>query len=410
MRFADAALVRERVEGYARRLRLRGAANHVLSAVLALLCGWSRITDDQIRLTQVVELIVATAGRRYDLKTIGRALARLAALDLIVYQPARGRGRRAFMAIHDQFIHDIAVLDRDSSGRVITSGKSQGDTNPVTFSTASPYKSQYNYLPTLHDEAQPATARPTAVDVSTQELQAVLHELPKPMAELPRHLRWLLGGEIRQRLLAGWRPDQILEVLSAPLPQHVERPWRLALWRLRHNIVGVGPRLRPLQQAWDDQATAQAKAAAAEITARWYNSVAAVTSTDERAELLRAHQVKFGEPAADPVAALAGAGRRVARMFPGMPLAAALARWVAEVLGPQPEEVAGQPVAEGATRHTDLLTDLAIAGCQCVVCGSQEAIARPQLPLKSVVCDRCWQVIASEMDANNSGADKRAVA
>ena len=55
------AKVRERVETNAAQLRLRGARRHVLAAVLKLLCGWSRITDDRVGLPQIVELIAAAA-------------------------------------------------------------------------------------------------------------------------------------------------------------------------------------------------------------------------------------------------------------------------------------------------------------------------------------------------------------
>ena len=94
MEFSDAATVRERVGTHAAQMRLRGARRHVLAAVLTLLCGWSKITDDRVGLPQIVELIAAAGGRRYDLKTIGRALAGLAADELIVYRPAQGRGTR----------------------------------------------------------------------------------------------------------------------------------------------------------------------------------------------------------------------------------------------------------------------------------------------------------------------------
>ena len=104
MEFSDAAKVRERVETNAAQLRLRGARRHVLAAVLKLLCGWSKITDDRVGLPQIVELIAAAGGRRYDLKTIGRALAGLAADELIVYRPAQGRGTRSFIGIHDRFV------------------------------------------------------------------------------------------------------------------------------------------------------------------------------------------------------------------------------------------------------------------------------------------------------------------
>ena len=233
----------------------------------------------------------------------------------------------------------------------------------------------------------------------------MLRQLPAPLARLPRHLRWMLGREIRARLAAGWRPDQILDVLAAPMPADVQRPWRLALWRLRHNVVGAGPRLRPLQQAWDAQASAEAKATADDTTARWYADVAAVTSADERAELLCAHEVKFGRRCSDPVAALAGAGRRVARMFPGVPLADALARWATEVLDRRPEPVAVEPVPAAGSISSDLLMDLAIGGCQCAVCGSRRATPRPQLPLKSMVCDQCWPVIAAELRCDERAAD-----
>jgi hypothetical protein len=418
--FSDAQLVRERVETHAQQLALRGARHHVLAAALTLLCGWSRVTDDQVGLPQVVELVAAGGGRRYDLKTIGRALASLAADELIVYRPAQGRGARAFLAIHDRFLGAVGVLERDASGRVITDHSACSHRDSVTFSRRSPYKNQTHYLPTLRASAYAPTTRPTEVPVSTTELKTVLRALPAPMAGLPRHLRWMLGREIRQRLQAGWRPDQILEVLAAPMPADVQRPWRLALWRLRHNVVGAGPRLRPLQQAWDAQAAAADKAAADDTTARWYSDVAAVTSPDQRAELLVAHQAKFGRRPADPVAAIAGAGRRAARLFPQMPLAAALSRWASDAIGHRAGYGAAEPADEGITVATgdygavepgwrslkpDLLIELAIGDCDCVVCGSRHATARPQLPLKSMVCDQCWPVIAADLAAPAAAQD-----
>ena len=116
VRFSDATTVRERVEAHASQMRLRGARQHALTAVLKLLCGWSKITDDRVGLPQIVELITAAGGRRYDLKTIGRALAGLAADEVIVYRPAQGRGTRAFIAIHERFVGDIEVLGRDVLG------------------------------------------------------------------------------------------------------------------------------------------------------------------------------------------------------------------------------------------------------------------------------------------------------
>lgn len=90
--FDDATTVTARVRSHAASLGLRGSRRLVLAAVLTLLCTqWSKITDDQMRLRQLVDAIATAGGRRYDLKTIGRALASLAADELIVYRPAQDR-------------------------------------------------------------------------------------------------------------------------------------------------------------------------------------------------------------------------------------------------------------------------------------------------------------------------------
>ncbi|HZE17304.1 MAG TPA: hypothetical protein VE197_17280, partial [Mycobacterium sp.] len=266
----------------------------VLTAVLQLLCDWSRISDDAVRLAQVKALAATATGRRYDDKTIGRALAALAAGELITYLAARGRGKRAVIAIHPRFTADIHVLQRDAAGHVIATP----DADSVTFSRP-PYKEitttkEKTYPPTPRERHEPPNTRPTEVDVSPKDVVTALTQLPTSMVELPPRLRWLLGGQIRDRLRAGWHPDQILEVLNAPMPSDLQRPWRLALWRLRHNMPGAGPRLAPLQQAWDRQETARAQSQADEATARWYGKVAAVTTEADRARLLQAHSVKFG--------------------------------------------------------------------------------------------------------------------
>ncbi len=414
VRFADATAVRERVEEHAAPLRLRGAPAHALAAVLGMLCGWSRLTDNRLALRQIVDLIAEAGGRRYDLKTVGRALARLAEAELIVYRAAQGRGAQAFIAIHDRFVEGIEVLERDRSGRVIadySGGSDQGVRGQsVTFSADVPLIDQSPYPPTPRNQTLPEACRPTAVEVSTAELREVLRALPAPLDELPRHLRWMLGGEIAKRLKAGWRPDQIFDVLAAPMPATVERPWRLALWRLRHNISGSGPRLKPVQQAWDAKADAGSRGAAAATTARWYDQVAAVTSAQQRAELLRADEMKFGRRSPDPIAALATAGSRVARLFPDMPLAAALTRWSEEILDQhvQPEAVVTQPQPQAATTlFDDLLMNLAIGGSDCVVCAARPGTMRPEMPLKaaSTVCEHCWPHIAAELAAGDPDTD-----
>lgn len=402
----DAQKVRARVEERAAQLQLRGARRWVLTAVLELLCDWSRITDDRVRLSQLVALIAACGGRRYDLKTIGRALSSLAEDRLLVYRAAQGRGAQAFIAIHDQFVSDVAVLDRDESGRVIVAARPPSEADSVTFSGPGPYIDQSTYPPTPRTETLSETSRPSGVQVSTAELRHVLASLPAPLAQLPKHLRWMLGAQIRRRLHAGWRPDQILDVLAAPMPEGVRRPWRLALWRLRHNIVGSGPRLKPVQQAWDAQAAAVARDAAAAAVARWYDQVTAVTSRQQRADLLRADELKFGRRSPDPTAALAAAGSRVARLYPDLPLAAALLRWSEEIFAqhPQSESVTAQPEPESATVVDDLLMNLGIGGSDCVVCAARPGTMRPELPLAaaSTVCDHCWPHIATELAAGDA--------
>ena len=110
MAVADARRVQLRVQSHAATLGLGGARKQVLLAVLELLCGWKRLSDDQIRLTQLVNLCANHSGHRYDLKTIGRALRALHAAELITYEAARGRGNHATIAIHTQFSAGIAIL------------------------------------------------------------------------------------------------------------------------------------------------------------------------------------------------------------------------------------------------------------------------------------------------------------
>lgn len=419
--FSDAALVRARVESRASQLCLRGARRHVLTAVLALLCGWNRISDDRVALGQIVDLVVAGGGRAYDLKTVGRALASLAADQLIAYRPASGRGTRATVAIHDEFVGDVAVLKRDAAGRVVVgahggsprargqvgggpaAGQVAANRDSITFSGPFPYRYQGDNPPTPQNDPQPLATRPNGVEVSSDDLRHVLRNLPHPLDELPRHLRWSLGRETRGRLAAGWRADQILAVLCAPMPPDVRRPWRLALWRLRRNMPGAGPRLRRLQRAWDLAADAQAQEAADELVAGWHRKVTAATSRDDRATLLIAHERQYGCRTTDPVQALAAAGRRVTRRSPGVPLGKALMQWAAQVLGPQSDHIVSEPVSPktgggGArTLTADMLIEMAIGDGECTVCASSEGVAREELPLRSLVCEQCWPVIAAQL-------------
>lgn len=144
------------------------------------------------------------------------------------------------------------------------------------------------------------------------------------------------------------------------------------------------------------------------LITHWYTQVTAVTSAPERERLLQADEVKFGRRSPDPVAALASAGRRAMRLFPDVPLAAALNRWSDQVLEESHPGVDSRGAAPQTS--TDLLMDLAInAGCDCLVCGAQQATMRPQLPLKPMVCDRCWPLIAAEL-ADSHTDDREGVA
>ena len=78
-----------------------------------------------------------------------------------------------------------------------------------------------------------------------------------------------------------------------------------------------------------------------------------MTSAEQRADLLRADEVKFGGRPTDPVAALAAAGRRVARLYPEMPLAAALARWAEDILAAhEPQAVVAEQSCDVARAMT----------------------------------------------------------
>ena len=246
-----------------------------------------------------------------------------------------------------------------------------------------------------------AGSRPVRVEISSAETIAILAALPGPLAELTGKPRWSLGGVIREKLAAGWRPDQILAILAAPMPDHVLAPHRLAIWRLRQNMVGAGPRLAPLQKAWDRCDADDQRQAADTGTARWDGQVLEVTTEGERETLLHADRVKFGRQAAAPGAALAAAGRRAARLHPTIPLADALRRWVIDVLRHSQGHTAAAPGRRG---DADLLTELAI-GDRCVVCEHHHGTPRPQLPLMSTVCDGCWPVIAADLAAGDDAAE-----
>lgn len=375
--FADARRVRARVETDAAATALRGSPRHVLTAVLALLCGWSRTSDDAMRLSQVVDAAATASGRRYNVKTVGRALSRLAELGLITYVPACGRGARGLVAIPARFLDGIEPLIRDSHGSVIT--------KTVTFSGPHTSYRPNPYLPTLLQSAgDGARSRPREVDVQPHDVRNALAQLPPVFAQLPRHLRWKLGREIRDRLAAGFEVRQIVAVLAAPMPADLQRPWRLALWRLRQNMPGSGPRLAPLQRAWDQRRAAEERAAHAADTERWQRAV--IRAVGDVGPVLAGVRAKFGTSMDSEALAVAHAGRMAVRDYPGIDLGSALKRWLRAVdAAPVTTEASGEILRESLGGGHDEM---------CVACQNSTGTIRPQLPLRSAVCDECWASLA----------------
>lgn len=391
VRIADARRVRQRVENHASPLGLRGARKHVLDAVLGLLCGWKRITDDQVRLRQITQAIEDMQGHCYDPKTVGRALAALAATDLITYQPARGRGNCAVIAIHPQFVRDVEILQRDTAGRVVVGSES------VTFSGRRHLSlsiSKKTSLPSAQtNRPQPLNTRPTEVDVDPKDVRQVVAQLPAEFRSMPGHLRWLLGGEIRKRLARGFLPEQILALLHAPLPDHVDKPWRLALWRLQHNSIGAGPRLTPLQRAWDRTAAEAKHRADVDAEHRRLTAITDVTDAEQRERLLTAFQRRL--PAAQLVnrnAMLVQASRLAQREFPTVPLAAALTSWSAEILKNMPVPAptpSSQPVGLVDESLFDYVRQTCADGT-CLSCQAASGPIRHALPIPAPICNDCW--------------------
>ena len=101
--------MRRRVETAAAELQLRCATARVLSAVLTLLLGWNRVRDDRVRVHHIAARFPA-GSRLVTATTIGRLLAKLDELALIVYRPAIGRGAFAEIAIHPRFLEGIAEM------------------------------------------------------------------------------------------------------------------------------------------------------------------------------------------------------------------------------------------------------------------------------------------------------------
>ena len=369
---ADAALVSRRLHSAGATAGVSGAVRETLGAVIALLPGWKRICDDQVRLAHLVALCPSQHHKR----TIGRALAALDRVEIIRYTPAQGRATNATITVHPRLLDGVTELARDGAGRVV-----------VPFSGPRPYINQNLYPPTPQTQTRKlAPTRPIGVKVDSQELRAVLANMAEPFQTLPRPLRWQLGRAIRDKLARGWRASDLLTVLNAPTPPVVQRPLRLARWRLTQNLVGAGPRLVPLQRAWDQAASADQQRQQTAEHQRSYQRIAAITSAADRSAMVDAITRMFGG-SPDPQRAVITAARRAQREHPTASLKAAIAAWLhARPDGPQ-QRATDTPEAR---RRPAEPSWLATSG-ECVMCG-QPGFERRELPLQSVVCDSCWTV------------------
>lgn len=349
-----ADLVTLRMAEAGRTARLGGVVAEVLDAVIDLLPSrWTRISDDRVRLRQLVALCPSNPHQR----SVGRALARLERLNVIHYSPAQGRGATATIAVHERLLAGIEELHRDADGRVV-----------VPFSrphTSSCSRRDPPTPPSRIAADDTDQTRPTEVDVDPAEVRHVMAELPEIYGSLPKHLRWLLGAAIRTKLARGYRPEQILAILRAPLPKRgVNRPFKLAVWRLIINQPGPGPRLAPLQQAWDAAVAARQRRQHAETASADYRRVEGATTANQRAAMLSAMQELFG-PGLDSQAAIVTAGRRARRQHPTCGPAQAISAWLRSGDG-----ASGRPTFLGAQLAGEGLGKaLSQTGCTVAVVG-----------------------------------------
>jgi hypothetical protein len=421
----DAKLVRKRVEAQAAQLRLRCGTILVLTAVLELLLGWKRLRDDAVAIRHVAAKFPAGTGQ-LSAATIGRLLAKLAALELIVYQPARGRGCTAHIAIHPQFCDGIAELARDSVGRVIDpdtapepaseegAGPGENNSENVEFSD-DPFLiekiSPSTPLPPADGPADdPPPTRPTEVPVDPHAVQDVLAALPDCYRHAPAPVRWHIGAAVKAQLALGWCEDQIVAVLAQPLPGEVHKPLTLARWRFAKNQAWAGPRLRPLQRAFDRAHDAVERVR--HVNQRDHDYAAVITEVGDvvgqRIAQCAQHQAStargiWAQPttpeeihAAHQAAVIHGA-RMARRAHPGRPLRDAVTAWLA-AHEPPPQKPVAPPPPPLARDFTVADLIAATPAGRCVNCRSVGAITREDLPIPMPVCADCWQT--DEADAS----------
>lgn len=439
IRSADAVRVRARVEEAASALGLRCGLLAVLAAVLALLVGYKRLRDDQVAIRHVLARFPADA-RLLSATTIGRRLRQLAALELIVYEPARGRGRTAHLAIHPRFCADISELARNHHGKVIVSNPTpstrsesvpEGDAETgfthrferpadpfpearnVEFSARpfllkkSPRKTPPLATATTAPSAAPCSLRPIEVDIEAGAVSRVLAALPDCYRKAPWAVRQHLHGAIRAQLARGWREGQIIDVLVAPLPAEVRKPLVLARIRFAKSLIGAGPRLRPLQRRWERANTAARQADWTASVASRYAAIVAEVGPDVAHRMAMADRHRTSGSAArhgefDKLAqqrATVNAARAVTRDYPHEPLRVAVRRWLA-IHEPASAETGPELLAPAGDLWAAIedLVAAAPAG-HCMSCGASGADIREDLPAPAPVCNGCWDRLSADDDS-----------
>lgn len=409
------AIIRRRVRARAAELQLRCGILLVLNAALSLLLTWKTVRDERVRLHHISARF-PRGTRRLTPTTIGRLLTQLHNLELLVYSPALGRGNCATIAIHPAFLDGVTELARDSDGRVITPDRpatavapSGGEsacapTQIIDFSTPRlPYRSFLSKTSISSSATdQPRSLpnpRPTEVPVDPAEVRQVLAAMPECYRTLPSNLRWSLGSLVRQRLARGFQPEQILAILTAPLPAGLSRPYALAKRRFALNMPGIGPRLRPLQRTWDTAATAHEQRTWQQAVSADYRALTADIGTHLAEQLTaaalaapRVHSADNAPPAIRRQSAALGAARQALRAFPGQPITVAARHWLAEHPGsPAPARRPVAPAVPGALATLTISDLLAMAPAgRCTKCGAIDAQTRHGLPVPIPVCQDCW--------------------
>lgn len=442
---ADAVLVRSRVETAAAGLGLRCGLLAVLTAVLALLVGYKRLRDDQVAIRHITARF-PTGARSLSATTIGRRLSQLHALELIVYEPARGRGRTAHLAIHPRFCEGVSELSRDRNGKVLAPARAgatpphgapqtpveaapnpgshgpadtRGEGQNVEFSSR-PYllKRFPRKTPSLTDAIDASSdgrcgPRPIEVDIESGAVNRVLAELPDCYRKAPWAVRQHLHGAIRTQLARGWREEQIIDVLAAPLPEQVRKPLVLARLRFAKSLIGPGPRLRPLQRTWDRAVTAARQADwAASLTSR-YTAIVAEVGPDlaqrmATTDRYRTSGITVAARGLDQTAqqrATVNAARAVRREYPHESLPVATRRWLT-AHEPTPQLPVQTPAAAPAGDLWAAIEELAAAvpAGQCACCGTSGASTRAELPAPAPVCDGCWELVSTDDEDPTSGS------